>query len=112
NIAAIQTIMRHAGLNVRIGSLLPEIKSATAFNLPDGQTITLEPVIRKNNQLSVENFDPCAVLLNNDLSNGVPQILQNLTQTVIPPLHAGWATRKKSVHFKAYDAVADEFARL
>jgi len=112
NVAAIQTIMQHSGLNVRIGSLLPEIESPTAFDLPDGQSITLEPVVRKNNQLSVENFDPCAVLLNNDLSNGVPEILKNLDQVVIPPLHAGWSTRKKSEHFKAYNQVAEEFGQL
>ncbi|MBX3628304.1 MAG: glutamate--cysteine ligase [Nitrosomonas sp.] len=112
NIAAIQIIMQHAGLNVRIGSLLPEIKTATVFSLPDGQSVTLEPIIRENNRLSVENFDPCAVLLNNDLSNGIPPVLQNLDQIVIPPLHAGWTTRRKSAHFKAYDAVADEFAHL
>jgi len=112
NVASLQTIMQHAGLYVRIGTLLPDIKAATTFELPNGQSITLEPVIRKNNQLAVENFDPCAVLLNNDLSNGVPEILQNLDQTIIPPLHAGWATRRKSEHFKAYDTIADEFGEL
>ncbi len=112
NVATIQTIMQHAGMSVRIGTLLPEIKTATLFDLPDGRTITLEPIVRKNNQLSVEGFEPCAVLLNNDLSNGIPEILQNLDQTVIPPLHAGWVTRRKSIHFQAYNKIADEFARL
>ena len=112
NIASIQAIMQYAGLSVRIGSLLPEIKTATTFNLPDGQSILLEPVLRKNNQLCVKNFKPCAVLLNNDLSNGIPEILQNLDQTILPPLHAGWTTRRKSEHFKAYNKIADEFARL
>lgn len=112
NIATLQSIMQHAGLNVRIGTLLPEVTAATQIDLPDGQTITLEPIIRKNNQLGVSNFEPCAVLLNNDLSTGVPEILENLNQIVIPPLHAGWATRRKSNHFAAYDRVAQEFADL
>jgi glutamate--cysteine ligase len=112
NIATLRNIMQHAGLNVRIGSLLPEVTAATSIDLPDGQTITLEPIIRKNNKLGVNNFDPCAVLLNNDLSTGVPEVLQNLNQIVIPPLHAGWATRRKSGHFAAYDRVAQEFADL
>ncbi|MBL8498835.1 glutamate--cysteine ligase [Nitrosomonas sp. JL21] len=112
NIATLQSIMQQAGLNVRIGSLLPEITAATTIDLPDGQAITLEPLIRKNNQLGVKNFEPCAVILNNDLSTGIPDILQNLSQAIIPPLHAGWATRRKSVHFSAYDQVAQEFAEL
>lgn len=112
NVATLQNIMQHAGLNVRIGSLLPEITSATRIDLPDGQNITLEPIVRKNNRLGVSNFEPCAVLLNNDLSTGVPELLRNLDQTIIPPLHAGWATRRKSNHFAAYDRVAQEFADL
>ncbi|SFF00673.1 glutamate--cysteine ligase [Nitrosomonas sp. Nm166] len=112
NIATLRNIMQHAGLNVRIGTLLPEITTTTEIDLPDGQTITLEPVARKNHKLGVKNFDPCAILLNNDLSTGIPEILQGLNQIVIPPLHAGWAIRRKSKHFAAYDRVAQEFADL
>ncbi|CAE6503559.1 Glutamate--cysteine ligase [Nitrosomonas nitrosa] len=112
NIAVLQGIMRHAGMNVRVGSLLPDITSATTIHLPGGNSLILEPIRRKNNRLSVENFDPCAVLLNNDLSSGIPEILKDLEQIVIPPLHAGWSTRRKSQHFFAYDSVAQEFAEL
>jgi glutamate--cysteine ligase len=112
NLATLQAIMRHAGLNIRIGSLLPEITSATTVDLPNGVKLTLEPVQRQNNRLVTEDFDPCAVLLNNDLSKGIPPILQNLDQIVIPPLRAGWATRRKSQHFAAYDNVARQFAGL
>ena len=112
NVATLQKIMQHAGMHVRIGSLLPEIKTATNFSLPDGTNLTLEPLKRKKNRLYVEGFDPCTVLLNNDLSTGIPKILQQLDQTVIPPLHAGWTTRKKSRHFLAYDNVAQEFSDL
>jgi glutamate--cysteine ligase len=52
------------------------------------------------------------VLLNNDLSAGVPDILKGIEQNIMPPLHAGWATRRKSHHFSAYQHVADEFAQL
>ena len=111
-IATLQNIMQRAGLNVRIGTLLPEVTAAIDIDLPDGQSIQLEPIVRKNNQLGVANFQPCAVLLNNDLSTGIPEILQNLNQIVIPPLHAGWSTRLKSNHFAAYDRIAVEFADL
>ncbi len=66
----------------------------------------------QGDRVSIEGFDPCVVLLNNDLSTGIPAILQNLEQTVVPPLRAGWATRRKSQHFTAYDNVAREFADL
>jgi len=112
NVARLSTILKQAGLNVRIGSLLPEITSPTALPLSDGTSLTLEPLVRNGNRLGVEGFDPCVVLLNNDLSAGVPDILKNLEQTVLPPLNAGWTTRRKSQHFAAYDKVAQEFAEL
>ncbi|HEU0189583.1 MAG TPA: glutamate--cysteine ligase [Gallionella sp.] len=112
NVAQIVTILKQAGMRVRVGSLLPEITAATAFHLPGGSTLTLEPLVRRGNRLGLDGFDPCVVLLNNDLSGGVPDILKGVEQPVFPPLSAGWHTRRKSQHFGAYDRVANEFAQL
>ena len=112
NVAALTNILRHAGLEVRIGSISPEITEPTYLETHDGGSILLEPVQRKGNRLVLDNFDSCAILLNNDLSGGIPEILQGLEQTLIPPLHAGWATRRKSQHFSAYNRVAKDFADL
>jgi glutamate--cysteine ligase len=68
---------------------------------------------RAGARLGVEGFDPCAILVNNDLSAGIPDILKGLNeQVLLPPLHAGWALRRKSTHFAAYDEVVAEFAQL
>jgi glutamate--cysteine ligase len=113
NVAQLVTILRMTGLNVRVGSLLPEIDQPTPIDLPNGTSLLLEPLVRTRYRLGLADFDPCAILLNNDLSAGVPDILQNLNeQFVLPPLHAGWAVRRKSNHFAAYDEVAEEFAQL
>jgi glutamate--cysteine ligase len=112
NVARIVTILKQAGMRVRIGSLLPEITQATTIELPGGGTLLLEPLARQGNRIGLEGFDPCVVLLNNDLSGGVPEILKNLEQDVYPPLSAGWYTRRKSQHFTAYDRVAGDFAAL
>ena len=113
NVARLVTILRLTGLNVRLGSLLPEVDRPTPVALPDGTTICLEPLVRSPHRLGLDGFDPCAILLNNDLTAGIPQILQNLgEQIILPPLHAGWAVRRKSNHFAAYDEVAAAFSRL
>ncbi|MGH8755654.1 MAG: glutamate--cysteine ligase, partial [Burkholderiales bacterium] len=112
NVATLQSILRQAGMNVRIGSLLPGITAPMELKLPNGGSLLLEPPVRKGNRLGLANFDPCVVVLNNDLSAGIPEILKNLEQSVLPPLHAGWATRRKSNHFSAYNRVAEEFAKL
>ncbi|MDO8206805.1 MAG: glutamate--cysteine ligase [Gallionella sp.] len=112
NVAQLVTILKQAGMLVRVGSLLPEITSPTEIQLPNGSAVKLEPLVRRGNRLGLEDFDPCVVLLNNDLSAGVPDILKNLEQAVLPPLTAGWYTRRKSQHFTAYDRVANDFAAL
>jgi len=112
NVAKIENILRQAGMRVRIGSLLPEIKQATNIQLPSGGELVLEPLVRNGNRLGLKDFDPCVVLLNNDLSSGAPEILKNIEQEIYPPLSAGWYTRRKSHHFAAYDRVAGEFAQM
>ena len=112
NLEQLARILRQAGLHVRIGSLLPEITQATTIELANGGSLTLEPLVRKGNRLGVADFDPCVVLLNNDLSSGAPDILKNLEQTVLPPLVAGWYNRRKSGHFAAYHQVSKQFAEL
>jgi glutamate--cysteine ligase len=112
NVATLSTLLRQAGLTVRIGTLIPEIQAPTPLALDDGRELLLEPLVRTGNRLGVAGFDPCMVLLNNDLSGGVPDILRNLEQAVLPPVEAGWTTRRKSRHFAHYDAVAREFASM
>ncbi len=113
NLARLARIFNLAGLNVRLGSLSNDVKEATTLALPDGDSITLEPLIRTRHRLGLKDFDPCTILLNNDLSVGVPGILEDLhEQYLLPPLHAGWSTRRKSNHAKAYEEIAKRFAKM
>ncbi len=113
NVQRLMQIFQTAGLNVRLGSLDDTITQPTEIALPDGSALTLEPLLRTRGRLGLKNFDPCTILLNNDLSTGIPKVLQNLhEQYLLPPLHAGWATRRKSNHFHAYEEIAKKFAKL
>lgn len=122
NVYELANILRHAGMNVRVGSISPEITEPTKFETQGGQTLLLEPIMRVGNRIklpevvvdgvTLAEFDSCAILLNNDLSAGIPPILENLEQDLIPPLYAGWSTRRKSQHFEAYNRVASEFSQL
>jgi len=112
NVATLEGILKQAGLSVRIGTLNPDITAPTRIDLPDGSSLTLEPIVRTGNRVGLAGFDPCMVLLNNDLSAGPPAILQGIGQPIAPPLAAGWYNRLKSHHFEAYHAVADEFGAL
>jgi len=113
NVARLARILRASGLEVRIGSLSAEVTSRTSISLPGSDQLVIEPLVRIGNRVGVEGFDPCVILLNNDLSAGIPDILRDLDdQILLPPLHAGWAVRRKSQHFAAYDEVAGDFAEL
>ena len=113
NVLQLQRIFNMAGLNVRIGSINPDIKEVTPITLPNGETITLEPVVRSKRRLGLKDFDPCTILLNNDLSAGAPGILEELhEQFLLPPLHAGWSVRRKSTHFQSYEEVAKRFGKM
>ena len=112
NVARLAMILRQTGLEVRIGSLIPDLDAPLRVDLGEGESLLLEPVIRRGARIGLEGYDPCAVLLNNDLSSGVPEVLRGIEQRLLPPLRAGWYARRKSQHFAAYDRVAASFARM
>ena len=112
NVATLATILQQAGMRVRVGSLLPDLGAPMKVDLPSGDSLTLEPVVRRGRRVGVGDFDPCMVLLNNDLSGGPPPILRSLDQPIAPSLSAGWYNRRKSKHFAAYSRVAREFGTL
>ena len=113
NVAQLVRIFHLAGLNVRVGSVNPDIKEPTELTLPNGDRLTFEPVVRSQHRLGLQHFDPCTILLNTDLSAGAPGILEDLhEQYLLPPLHAGWSVRRKSHHFRSYEEVSKRFGKL
>jgi glutamate--cysteine ligase len=112
SLAALVEILTMAGLRVRLGSLLPDLSEPKTIELPSGRRVTLEPLLRRDNKITVTGFEPCFVLLNNDLSGGLPSILENLELPIVPPPALGWWQRLKSDHFAHYRRITTEFAKL
>jgi glutamate--cysteine ligase len=109
SLAMLQDILRKAGYEARIGSLLPELTQPTPVALASGKELLLEPLQRRGNEVGLAGFSPCLLLLNNDLSSGIPPILQNLQQAVLPPPQIGWHSRLKSSHFGHYRDIVKGF---
>src|SRR3569832_1858451 len=59
NLVQLKRIFTMAGLNVRIGSINPELKAAKTVELPLNNKITIEPNTRSRRRLGLKNFDPC-----------------------------------------------------
>jgi glutamate--cysteine ligase len=112
NVARLAAILRLTGLEVRLGSLLPEIDQPTPVvcrrHDAAPRTLAAQPANGWASRASTLRHPAQQRSLGRH-----PGILQHLDeQFVLPPLHAGWALRRKSNHFAAYDEVAGDFARL
>lgn len=117
SVAQLVRIFRMAGLNVRLGSISNDVKEPTAISWPHpqalGEPVLLEPLIRTKRRVGLQNFDPCTVLINNDLRAGAPGILEELyEQYILPPVHAGWHVRRRSRHLACYEEVAKRFGKM
>lgn len=110
SVAALVEILSQAGLETRIGSLINEQEQI--ITSASGKKILIEPLKRQNDRAGVDNFFPHLILLNNDLTSGLPKILENVQQKILPPVTLGWSTRLKSTHFTYYQEIAEDFAKL
>lgn len=112
SLAVLKKIFIQAGFLVRIASLDPEITTPLFIDTDNGEHIIIEPLVRIGDKAGLVDFDPCMLLLNNDLSTGVPAILQGLQQRICPTEKLGWSSRLKSSHFQFFDEVVAEFTSL
>lgn len=112
NVRVLINTLKTAGFDVRIGSLIPDLQDNAHVTLNSGEKISLEKILREDNKIFINNFIPDVILLNNDLSDGIPEVLQNLQQPMLPPAELGWSQRSKTGHFQHYANVCDEFAKL
>jgi len=113
NLLYLIEILRNAGLEVELGSIDP-LFTQTDFEVSPGQILSIYPIKKEKQKIYIEKgnqkFVPCSVLLNNDLSAGEPEILKNISQTILPNLNAGWFNRRKSQHFSIYNQVVKDFS--
>lgn len=108
----LSSILTKAGFDVRIASIDPTITTAKTIEVEGVGELTLYPLERTGDSVHIGDFKPCTVILNNDLSEGIPEILTGIKQSIYPPLALGWASRLKSEHFLHYQSVCHSFAQL
>jgi glutamate--cysteine ligase len=113
NILSLANIIKNAGYEVQIANLNSEISDILEIDLENNQKITINKIIRKNDRITTLNgFNPDLIISNNDFTDGIADILQNIEQKIIPNPNFGWFIRSKSEHFKQYNILAQEFANL
>lgn len=110
NLFALREVLRLAGCEVEIGSLVATDAPIEVTNSA-GDTLKEMPLKREGSLLkTASGFCPQLIVLNNDLTSGLPQLLRGVAQPIAPRPSQGWYRRRKSIHFDAYDKLAREFA--
>lgn len=111
NLATLLSLFENAGIEAKIGSLIaPSGEAPLDFTSASGIEIDQYPLVKNHNKLSLEEgFTPDLIIMNNDMTAGIPDILKNIEQPIIPPLYMGWFQRRKSTHFTEYKKLAENF---
>lgn len=112
NLAVLAEILSEFG-EVRICNLSFEIISKTEIPLENGAKITLYPLVKTHGFLACEaDFLADFAILNNDLTDGLPEIFQNTKTKILPSPNLGWFQRSKQNHFSIYNQLAVELAEI
>lgn len=112
SVATLRDLLILSGYDTQVATVNTDIREPTEFTLPSGSKLTLTPIKRQGDRILAGDFDPCVILLNNDLSSGIPEILDGVSQTITPPPGLGWNARLKSEHFEFYRLLIEEFSRI
>lgn len=111
NIFTLNQILSQAGFSIQLGWIGEEPQAPFELHPTPDQTLHIHKIEKTNHQLHIADFIPDLILLNNDLSAGIPSLFDNVSQLILPPAELGWSHRLKSNHFKHYEQVAQQFAK-
>lgn len=112
NLVALQQIIEQAGFEVQLGSLQAPAGEPVQLTDSNGELLTQYPLIKEGTQLRTDRgFIPDLIIMNNDMTSGLPEQLMGVLQPIVPSVGQGWYRRKKSIHFDAYEQVSRQFAQ-
>ncbi len=60
----------------------------------------------------IADLEADLIVLNNDLTNGIPEALVGCDIPIIPDVNLGWHIRRKHKHFLCYNQIIQEFNNL
>ncbi len=112
NLRILQKILQEAGFEVEVLSLAEAlVRERTLVPLGE-ESLEVCRAKREGARIGSERLLPDILILNNDLSGGVPKELAGLEQPLLPLPEFGWWNRRKDVHFEHYDRFAREAAEI
>lgn len=117
NLYYLRALVRNAGFKSELGwygELPPGSPPDSPVRLESetGKELHATPITVEEGVLRAGTFVPDWIVLNNDFSAGYPKLLDQVKQPIVPSHRLGWHTRRKSEHFRHYNQLAEQFARL
>ncbi len=118
NIRILQEIIEKAGFKTKIATFLSvqpafcESAKVVELETATGQTVKIYCFKRILANLEADREDFDLIIMNNDLTAGIPDVLKNANIPIYPSIQAGWHSRLKSHHFRHTRDLIKEFAEL
>ena len=118
NVRILEKIISDAGFHTTVATFLTvqpafcEKTNFVEFKTATDQSLRVHCLknVLDNFQTGKQNID--LVILNNDLSSGIPDILKQSPIPIYPSIQAGWHSRLKSLHFNHYDELLKELSNI
>jgi len=119
NVRILQEIATKAGFDTKIAtffinepSFCAQAASAVEMETATGQIVKVYCVKRIMEKIKQGTADFDLIIMNNDLSAGIPKELGEIKIPIVPSIHAGWHARLKSEHFRIANSLIKEFADI
>ena len=118
NIRILQKIIERAGFNTKIATFLNvqpafcEKTSSVELETATGQSVRIYCFrkVLEDYEAGRGHYD--LIIMNNDLTTGIPEALQNSKIPIYPSIQAGWHSRLKSYHFEHTHDLIVEFSKI
>ena len=118
NVRILEHIIREAGFKAKIATFLGEqpdfceSEKCVELETATGKSVKIYCFnnILKEYEAGREQFD--LIIMNNDLTSGIPEILSQSKIPIYPSIQAGWHSRLKSHHFGHTRDLMADFGRI
>lgn len=118
NVRILQQIIERAGFQVKIATFLNiqpafcEKASYVELETATGQSVRIHCFRKIAEEFDAGREPIDLMIMNNDLTSGIPEPLKNSKIPIYPSIQAGWHSRLKSYHFDHTRDLIKEFAHI
>jgi len=106
-------VIRKSGVSLMIASPnIPESREPAKLETLAKHEIEVYSLRRDGKSLVCNDMVPEIILLNNDLTVGIPEIMKDIDQPIVPSPELGWHKRRKKESLVIFNQVAEEFCKL